>query len=709
MKKIIHSIIVLILSATVFAQAPQSFKYQAVARDASGEVIADQQVSFQISVLQGSETGTSVYSETHVDSTNQFGLVTLEIGTGTTTDDFTTIDWSNDAYFIQIEMDASGGTSYTLMGTSQLLSVPYALHAKNVENVDDDDADSTNELQALNISNDTIFLNNGGYVKLPADRIIDADADTTNEIQNLSDVLLQGNDANNSNIINLADPVNDQDAVTKAYVDSLIQRIEAIEDILFNPGGLYYEPLADSFIDLAESAFRILHNAMQEYDSPALSMVTMADQGTCSHGNAGMLSLSSEPREGFINDTTFPYIAITRSFWSDAYASINATNKILNVMEDWGFIIENEENTTKIKAWLYFISGVAHGYLGLVFDQGNIIKWDTNPDSISLSPWQDMITASIELLDHAISICDTSSFTIAANWMGGEEYTADELSALANSYAARILAYSPRNITNNEALDWNKILSYAQKGIQKPLNPLLGSNYDWYDTYMVYQIYPGWGRVDHRIINIMDHDYPSRWPNDNVWTDGDPGEAVSNDARLASDFEYMTDQAFRPERGYYHFSHYRFSRYDDVIAEVWYGNKNKPSFLVWENEMLVAEALVRTGNVAGAAAILNDANGARKIRGQLPDVTSTDAAEVLRIIFDEKDIELFNSGMGIGYFDMRRRDQLQSGTILHFPIPFTTLEILQQPIYTIGGTPDGENVSMGSWTGYDGLTSPPVK
>ena len=134
MKKLISSIIALLmLSAAVFAQAPQSFKYQAVARDASGEVIANQAVSFQISILQGSESGTTVYTETLVDSTNQFGLVTLEIGTGTTTDDFTGIDWGNDTYFIQIEMDATGGTSYILMGTSQLLSVPYALHAKIAE------------------------------------------------------------------------------------------------------------------------------------------------------------------------------------------------------------------------------------------------------------------------------------------------------------------------------------------------------------------------------------------------------------------------------------------------------------------------------------------------------------------------------------------------------------------------------------------------
>jgi len=70
------------------------------------------------------------------------------------------------------------------------------------------------------------------------------------------------------------------------------------------------------------------------------------------------------------------------------------------------------------------------------------------------------------------------------------------------------------------------------------------------------------------------------------------------------------------------------------------------------------------------------------------------------------DVECILTGMGVGYFDMRRRDMLQRGTILHFPVPATELEAVNVPVYTIGGDPDGENVSMGSWTGLDGLTSP---
>lgn len=464
----------------------------------------------------------------------------------------------------------------------------------------------------------------------------------------------------------------------------------------------------EDLMNLAGGAFRTFHVAMQEYSGPALAMVTMADQGTCSHGNAAMNDLSSEPRAGYVNNLTYPYFYVVEDPWGDSYAAISAVNDVLRAIEEKGVEIGDDGDETKMtQAWSYFVSGAAHGYLGLIYDQGNIIKWDTDLETLTLSPWKDLITASLELLDKAIVLCAGDPFDIPEHWMAGDVYTSDELGALANSYAARILAYSSRNKAHNDAIDWSKVLGYAQKGIQKPLNPMLGDNYDWFDMYTRYQRASGWGRIDHRIINIMDNDYPSRWPNDNVWPDGDPEEADSDDARLLSDFGYLAEQNFRPERGFYHFSHYRHSRYDAVFAQVWYGNDKKPSFLVWENEMLEAEALVRTDNVAGAVLILNDPNGARKVRGLLPDVTSTEAATVLLRIFDEKDVELMNTGMGIGYFDMRRRDRLQSGTIMHFPVPATELEIIQFPVYTIGGTPDGENVSMGSWTGYDGLTSPP--
>jgi hypothetical protein len=109
--------------------------YQAVVRNSSDLLISNQAVGMQISILQTTATGTAVYVETQVSTTNANGLVTLEIGAGSVVSgDFTTIDWSADSYFIKTETDPAGGTTYTITGTSQLLSVPYALYAKTSGN-----------------------------------------------------------------------------------------------------------------------------------------------------------------------------------------------------------------------------------------------------------------------------------------------------------------------------------------------------------------------------------------------------------------------------------------------------------------------------------------------------------------------------------------------------------------------------------------------
>ncbi|MBV1889112.1 MAG: fibrobacter succinogenes major paralogous domain-containing protein [Proteobacteria bacterium] len=122
------------------AQAPEKMSYQAIVRDSDGNLVASQLVGMQISILQTSAGGTAVYVETQTPTTNVNGLVTLEIGTGSVVSgDFTTIDWSGDTYFIKTETDPTGGASYTITGTSQLLSVPYALHAKTVSSITETD------------------------------------------------------------------------------------------------------------------------------------------------------------------------------------------------------------------------------------------------------------------------------------------------------------------------------------------------------------------------------------------------------------------------------------------------------------------------------------------------------------------------------------------------------------------------------------------
>lgn len=136
MKKITTICAVLLMAVNVFAQTPEKMSYQAVIRDGSNNLVTGTAVGMQISILQGSPSGIAVYEETQMPTSNANGLVSLEIGSGTlVSGDFTTIDWSNGPYFIKTETDPTGGTNYTIIGTSQLLSVPYALHAKMAEGI----------------------------------------------------------------------------------------------------------------------------------------------------------------------------------------------------------------------------------------------------------------------------------------------------------------------------------------------------------------------------------------------------------------------------------------------------------------------------------------------------------------------------------------------------------------------------------------------
>ena len=276
MKKLITTSLFILCLMFAWGQAPQKMTYQAVVRDGGNTLIANSAVGMQISILQGSPTGTAVYVETQNPTTNINGLATLQVGAGAVVSGtFSTIDWSTGSYYIKSEVDPTGGTTYTITGTAELISVPYALYAESGNqgpagptgpagadgvdgatgaagatgpagatgatgtigatgtqgpqgiqgppgtngvdgidgvdglgtaqtlsqagsvvtlsdgggsiNIDDADADPTNEIQTLSQSGSLVALSNGGG----SISINDADADPANEIQTLS---LSGSD-----------------------------------------------------------------------------------------------------------------------------------------------------------------------------------------------------------------------------------------------------------------------------------------------------------------------------------------------------------------------------------------------------------------------------------------------------------------------------------------------------------------------------------
>ncbi len=135
--KTILLITAIVFSISSFAQAPSKMSYQAVIRDATNNLIVNQSVGLQISILQTSATGTAVFVETHSITTNANGLVSVEIGNGTNVSgSISGINWGTDAYFIKTETDPTGGTSYSISATNQLLSVPYALSSEKASDMD---------------------------------------------------------------------------------------------------------------------------------------------------------------------------------------------------------------------------------------------------------------------------------------------------------------------------------------------------------------------------------------------------------------------------------------------------------------------------------------------------------------------------------------------------------------------------------------------
>ena len=189
MKKF-YAIICLAIAALtqLQAQAPQGFNYQATVRNSSGDLIINTNVYFKFNVIQGSDTAVPIFTETHYVPTDDLGQVNLVIGQGTAnTGAFSALDWSLGSYYLGIELDTGNG--YLAMGTTQLLSVPYALYAENSGNA-------------------------------------------TSATPNLEAVLAENNSANNQQIKDLQDPTEAQDATTKAYIDALIANLQSqIDDL----------------------------------------------------------------------------------------------------------------------------------------------------------------------------------------------------------------------------------------------------------------------------------------------------------------------------------------------------------------------------------------------------------------------------------------------------------------------------------------------
>lgn len=158
-----------LVSASAMGQVPEKFNYQTMVRDSLGAAVFDRAIGVQLSILSGSSSGTAVFVETHTDTTNANGLLTLVIGGGTLqSGDFSAIDWADNSHYLKVEMDVNGGTAYELNSVTELISVPYALYAGQTGSaVSADYVDSVN--LSLSATGDSLLMGNGHVIILPKD------------------------------------------------------------------------------------------------------------------------------------------------------------------------------------------------------------------------------------------------------------------------------------------------------------------------------------------------------------------------------------------------------------------------------------------------------------------------------------------------------------------------------------------------------------
>lgn len=431
----------------------------------------------------------------------------------------------------------------------------------------------------------------------------------------------------------------------------------------------------------AASLYRGWYMAVTDYSGPGMALSTMADASSCSWGNAGMRDLSSEPRVA-LNNTSSYGNNVTRSFFNSLYSVLSDANTIALAVSEGTEFAEPDLVLSMAK----FSQALTIGYNALFFDK----TWLSDETGVVGEEAADYKTAmdfALGKLDQAIAIANSKDFSVPETWTTNP-MSSSEFAKLMSAYGARMLVMNARNSSDKASIDWNKVTNYANNAIDADFN-IYHDDVNWYDLVKTYLVYPGWARVDLRIINLMDPSYPDYWPANTTILP----EANSADARLATDFQYLDGQNFRPERGEYHYSSYRYSKWDEYISE-W--TVPTVEFSKTEIDMYLAEAKLNTGALADAAAIINA--GSRTLRGNLPPVAA-DATAIADAIHYERMVEMLLDAPGLTFFEMRKENLLQQGTLLHFPVPGSALESIPADYYTYGGNEGeaGQDYSTGGW------------
>lgn len=438
---------------------------------------------------------------------------------------------------------------------------------------------------------------------------------------------------------------------------------------------------------------------------PYFMMSATADVLTSNFGNFGMRFNNLEPRTEYVNNSAGGDRDVAEGPWEDNYGTLGAANDVLKAIAN-GVEITDAATTAKYKALAQFAQAASFTNLALIHDQAFIVDETvdvaTNPPV--LEPYTAVATAALAKWDQLIADLNGKNETYDPSVIPLAEgaLTSAFMQRVANTMAARTIALLPRTGAENTAANWAKVLAYADKGISGSGLPrsdftIVAEGNNWWSYIASYGDEPTWTRVDMRVINMMDPAQPAKFTGTIPPAPSSPDARLGNGSATALDFQFHNAVIGDPARGIYMQSPYSHKRYRYTARTSPNGFEGPvPYLLATENDLMIAEALIRTnGDLTRAAALINLT---RVGRGNLPPVTAgTGTAGLLDALYYERVIELLHTN-GLELFDGRRFEKLQTGTARHIPVPAKELEVLSLPIYTFGGANNPDKTVL------DGMT-----
>ncbi len=455
----------------------------------------------------------------------------------------------------------------------------------------------------------------------------------------------------------------------------------------------------------------------------AVQVSAVADEFSSNFLDFGQYDTSREPREAYINQTSYTYASAAANPWIEMYAVISSANDGLQALDRGVQVMVNacgggvSDQTARARAFAKFMQGVGHGYVAMSYDEGFVVdeKRDLEVDPPPLQPYTSVMDSAITYLRESIDISETSTFELCEedNFFPGLDISSDELAQLGHSMIARFMVYNARTPTERAGVNWDDVLTELDAAYEEDLAPIgtpdvLESGYKFLIARQRSTTPSDHTRIDYMIVGPADTTGRFQtWVNSpTTSTDRTAFKLETPDLRINDGHPdstgtyagYFGTLLGNAARGLYLRSHYAFYRLGR-------GESYRQGPLLWlnhtEQDLLRAEALIRLGRAAEAVPLINLT---REANGGLPPVTIDGPPDENGCVpqkFDgtcgslwdalryEKRLEMLGVDAWAAWYDTRGWGALPEGALLHFPVPARELEILELPMYTTGGTNPG--------------------